>query len=81
MLVKLVLIIAISTGGCSSEYQVAELEAGGGRSIIITAERYPDQDRPVYFRVEENGELVVPNTYISSEEPDSVKHLNLIGER
>lgn len=71
------LLVAIVTSACSRYKEVARIEAGQGRSIFILAQRYPDQNQPVLYRVEVNGQIVVPDTYISSEEPDLVKRLRL----
>ena len=77
MVLLLTLMLALTASGCSSKYQVAKLDAGGGRSILILAERYPEEHQAFYYKVEVNGQEVVPNTYISSEDPESVKQLKL----
>lgn len=62
---------------CAKHYPVTQLDAGDGRSISIMAKRYYEQDQPVYYQVDVGKETVVPRTYMSSIDPDDVKHLHL----
>jgi hypothetical protein len=69
--------LSLGVSGCSKYYRVAELDAGGGRSVSILAERDYDNTQPVYYEVRAEGRVVVPRTYISSIEPDDTKRLRL----
>lgn len=61
--------------GCSKQYRVKKLDCGMNRFIIIDADRFHENIQPIYYRVEVDGKIVVPETFISSIEPDSVSSL------
>lgn len=77
----LVLTVALATYGCSRKYEVAELDAGEGRKVLILAQRYPEDLQPYFYRVEVNGQEIVPDTYISSEDPKSKFVLKLVSNK
>ena len=72
-----IVILALNTLACGKNYEVARLNVGEGRSIIISAKRFPDDTQPIYYQVAVNGRAVISPTYISSEEPVDVKHFHL----
>ena len=73
----LAVVFALTTSACSRYYRIAALDAGAGRSVIIIAERYYENEQAIYYRVEVNGRTLVPDTYISSIDPEAVKHIAL----
>lgn len=69
--------------GCSKYHNVAKLDAGGGRSIIVFADRYFENQQAIYYRTEVHGQVVIPDSYISSIDPDVVakSHLRLVANK
>ena len=57
------------------EYQVATLDCGDGRKIIITAESFWDMSQAVFYRVEADGTIVVPTTEFTRTSDGDTEHL------
>jgi hypothetical protein len=72
-------LVSVATS-CSKYYDVAKLDAGGGRSITVFAERYYEDDQAVYYRVEVDGRVTIPDSYASGIDPQALTkaHLKLV---
>src|SRR5437016_5353619 len=62
---------------CSRQSDVVKLDAGQGRAVVISTDTYYENRQPIYYEVLAAGRVVVPRTYISSEEPEFVNNLRL----
>jgi hypothetical protein len=62
---------------CSRHYDVVKVDAGQGRSLVISTDSYYENEQPIYYEVVAAGRVVVPRTYISSEEPEYIANLRL----
>jgi len=52
------------------EDEIATIDCGAGREIVITAGRYMDVNWPIYYLVRVDGEVVVPTSFIDAVDAD-----------
>lgn len=69
LLLPFILVLILINTGCSKYEDIAKLDAGQGRSVYILAQRHYENNQAILYRVEVNGQVVVPDTYISSVNP------------
>ncbi len=53
------------------EFEIARIDCGSNREIVITAARSWEISQPIYYYVVVNGKTVVPTTYIDNNDPDN----------
>jgi hypothetical protein len=53
------------------QFEVATIDCGNNREIVITADRSWEIAQPIYYLVRVDGQIVVPTTYIGNNDPDN----------
>jgi len=77
-LLAAVTMIAGCLGGClalinwsEGEFEIATIDCGSGREIVITAARSWEISQPIYYFVRVDGDVVVPTTCFDNNAPDN----------
>ena len=78
-LLSAVTLIALAFGGClafiryaDGENTVATFDCGRGREIVISVARSWEVSQPIYYKIRDNGNVVVPTTYFDNNHPPDV---------
>lgn len=86
--VLMFLALSLTSASCSvfsDRYSVVKtLDAGGGRSIVMLVDNKPDSVQTLYYRVEADGKIILPQSFFMSEwggiETDQLRFKTLSGK-
>ena len=78
-LLSVITLIALTFGGCvafiryaDGEDTIATFDCGRGREIVISVSRSWEVSQPIYYKIWDNGDVVVPKTYFDNNDPPAV---------